>query len=144
MRAAEPIAGKRAAFGWHARHVDGHGIDAVLGALAKADAEAARDIGLLAEGGGEMRDIADMIMSGLHDQADPDGAGPEDTGRDGGWSGHAIRCGPAGDWCQTGPGEDAIRRLAARLRGKSGHGGLGRPSGKAPYGKASSGKTGKI
>lgn len=38
----EPIAGKWAAFGWHAQDVDGHDIDAVLGALAKADTETSR------------------------------------------------------------------------------------------------------
>lgn len=38
----EPIAKKWAAFGWDAHDVDGHDIDAVLGALAAADAETAR------------------------------------------------------------------------------------------------------
>jgi transketolase len=37
----EPIAAKWAAFGWHARDVDGHDIDAVLAALAEADGETA-------------------------------------------------------------------------------------------------------
>jgi transketolase len=38
----EPIAGKWASFGWHAQDVDGHDIDAVLAAVARAGAETAR------------------------------------------------------------------------------------------------------
>ena len=38
----EPVAAKWAAFGWHAQDVDGHDIDAVLAAVRRADAEAAR------------------------------------------------------------------------------------------------------
>ena len=38
----EPITAKWAAFGWHAQDVDGHDIDAVLAAVRRADAEAAR------------------------------------------------------------------------------------------------------
>lgn len=38
----EPIADKWTAFGWHARDVDGHDVDAVLAALAAAEAERTR------------------------------------------------------------------------------------------------------
>jgi transketolase len=38
----EPIAAKWTAFGWHAQDIDGHDIDAVLSALAKAGAETER------------------------------------------------------------------------------------------------------
>lgn len=38
----EPIAGKWAAFGWHAQDVDGHDVDAITAALAKACAETGR------------------------------------------------------------------------------------------------------
>jgi len=38
----EPIAGKWSAFGWHARDLDGHDVDAVSAALAEADARVGR------------------------------------------------------------------------------------------------------
>ncbi|HWG02420.1 MAG TPA: hypothetical protein VG164_11335 [Trebonia sp.] len=66
-----------------------------------------------------MRDIADMLMRGLSDPADRDAPDALDDGdRADGWSGRAIRRTPAGDWCQTPPGEEAIGWLAARLSGR--------------------------
>jgi transketolase len=38
----EPIAAKWTSFGWHARDIDGHDIDAVLAAIKEADAETTR------------------------------------------------------------------------------------------------------
>jgi transketolase len=38
----EPIAAKWAAFGWHVQDLDGHDVDAVLAALAEADAQTGR------------------------------------------------------------------------------------------------------
>jgi hypothetical protein len=58
-----------------------------------------------------MRDIASIILNGLRD-----GAEPAESGEDGTWSGRAGRRKPAGDWCQTGPGSEAIGWLAAQLR----------------------------
>ncbi|MGH3169176.1 MAG: hypothetical protein ACRDN0_25265 [Trebonia sp.] len=66
-----------------------------------------------------MRDIANMIMNGLRDAASPASASPADDDR---WSGRARRRRPAGDWCQTDPGEDVISQLAAELRAMSGRG----------------------
>jgi hypothetical protein len=57
-----------------------------------------------------MRDIASIILNGLRDGTDPGEAGGDEP-----WSGRASRHAPAGDWCQTGPGGEAIGWLAAQL-----------------------------
>lgn len=72
-----------------------------------------------------MRDIADMILRGLREAA-----GPADADRDEMRSGRAARRRPAGDWCQTGPGDESIGRLAAGLRGAAGRGRHHGPFGK--------------
>jgi hypothetical protein len=58
-----------------------------------------------------MRDIASIILNGLRDGVEPGESGGDET-----WSGRTGRREPAGDWCQTGPGGEAIGRLAAQLR----------------------------
>jgi len=64
-----------------------------------------------------MRDIEAMLFGSL-----PDEDSPADRRRDDQWNGRAGRPAPAGDWCQTGPGEEALGWLAARLRETGGRG----------------------
>ena len=55
-----------------------------------------------------MRDIAEMIMSALRDGIGPAAENSATENR--------PDASPAGDWCQTGPGGEAINTLAAQLR----------------------------
>lgn len=60
-----------------------------------------------------MRDIAEVIMSALRDGIGPAAENPATENR---VTGNRADASPAGDWCQTGPGGEAVSKLAAQLR----------------------------